>query len=75
MTFLLLFLEFLQTGLFSVGGGYATLHVLAKDHERYPDWFGRSSSPISPPLQNTPGPVGVNAQRLQATARRAFPAH
>ena len=37
-TYLLLFYEFLKTGLFSVGGGYATLPFLFHMTENY-DWF------------------------------------
>ena len=62
MTYLLLFLEFLQTGLFSVGGGYATLPFLQKIMERYPDWFGSLQlADIAAIAETTPGPVGVNA--------------
>ncbi|MEN6418852.1 MAG: chromate transporter [Clostridiaceae bacterium] len=62
MTYLLLFLEFFQTGLFSVGGGYATLPFLQKIMERYPDWFGSLQlADIAAIAETTPGPVGVNA--------------
>lgn len=62
MTYLLLFLEFFQTGLFAVGGGYATLPFLQKMMERYPDWFGTLHlADITAIAEATPGPVGVNA--------------
>lgn len=58
--FLLLILEFLKTGLFAVGGGYATLPYLHQMAVKY-DWFTLND------LQNfiaisevTPGPVGIN---------------
>ncbi len=62
MTYLLLFLEFFQTGLFSVGGGYATLPYIQKMIERYPSWFGSLHlADITAIAEATPGPVGVNA--------------
>ena len=62
MTYLLLFLEFFQTGLFAVGGGYATLPFIQKMMERYPDWFGTLRlADITAISEATPGPVGVNA--------------
>ena len=62
MTYLLLFLEFFQTGLFAVGGGYATLPFIQKMMERYPEWFGTLRlADITAISEATPGPVGVNA--------------
>lgn len=58
--FLLLMFEFLKTGIFAVGGGYATLPYLHEMAVHY-DWFTLND------LQNfiaisevTPGPVGIN---------------
>ena len=62
MTYLLLFWEFFQTGLFAIGGGYATLPFIQKMMERYPDWFGTLRlADIAAISEATPGPVGVNA--------------
>ena len=62
MTYLLLFLEFFQTGLFAVGGGYSTLPFIQKMMERYPAWFGTIQlADIAAIAEATPGPVGVNA--------------
>jgi chromate transporter len=62
MTYLLLFWEFFQTGLFAVGGGYSTLPFLQKIMERYPAWFGTLQlADIAAIAEATPGPVGVNA--------------
>ena len=62
MTYLLLFLEFFQTGLFAIGGGYATLPFIQKMMERYPAWFGTLRlADIAAISEATPGPVGVNA--------------
>lgn len=60
MTYLLLFVEFFKTGLFSVGGGLATLPFLYEMADKYP-WFDR---PILADMiaisESTPGPIGVN---------------
>lgn len=60
MTYLLLFIEFFKTGLFSVGGGLATLPFLYEMADKYP-WFDR---PILADMiaisESTPGPIGVN---------------
>lgn len=62
MTLLLLFWEFLQTGLFAIGGGLATLPFLQKMLERYPDWFGALQvADIAAIAESTPGPIAVNA--------------
>lgn len=58
--YLLLFWEFFKTGLFSVGGGLATIPFLYEMMEKY-HWFTQSGLlnmiAIS---ESTPGPVGVN---------------
>jgi chromate transporter len=62
MTILILFWEFLQTGLFAIGGGLATLPFLQKMLERYPDWFGALQvADIAAIAESTPGPIAVNA--------------
>lgn len=62
MTVLALFWEFLQTGLFAIGGGLATLPFLQKMIERYPDWFGTLQvADIAAIAESTPGPIAVNA--------------
>lgn len=57
---LTLFLEFFKTGLFSVGGGLATIPFLTEMMERY-HWFTEQDLlnmiAIS---ESTPGPIGVN---------------
>ena len=59
-TYLLLFYEFLKTGLFSVGGGYATLPFLFHMTENY-DWFTKEELTNMIAISNiTPGPVGIN---------------
>lgn len=60
MLWLTLFFEFFKTGLFSIGGGLATIPFLYEMMERY-HWFSESDLlnmiAIS---ESTPGPVGVN---------------
>ena len=60
MILLTLFLEFFKIGLFSVGGGLATLPFLYELADKY-DWFTRveliDMIAIS---ESTPGPLGVN---------------
>lgn len=60
MIYLRLFLEFFHTGLFSVGGGYATLPFLYNMADRT-GWF--TAAQIADMLavsESTPGPIGVN---------------
>lgn len=59
MTILKLFYEFFVTGLFSIGGGYATLPFLYSMAERY-DWFDRALiSDMIAISESTPGPIGI----------------
>ncbi len=62
MTYLLLFYEFAKIGLFSIGGGLATIPFLQDISLRYPHWFSQEELinmiAIS---QSTPGPIGINA--------------
>lgn len=60
MTFLLLFLEFFKTGLFSIGGGMATLPFLNEMAQNY-TWFTvEQLSDMIAISESTPGPIGVN---------------
>ncbi len=61
MTILLLMYEFFKTGLFSIGGGLATLPFLYEMSSRHPDWF--TSADIADMIaisESTPGPIGIN---------------
>lgn len=53
--------EYLQVGLFAVGGGLATIPFLEDIATRHPDWFTleelRSFVAVS---ESTPGPIGIN---------------
>lgn len=57
---LILFWEFFLTGLFSVGGGLATIPFLYEMMEKY-QWFTRSDLLNMIAISEaTPGPIGVN---------------
>lgn len=60
MQLLILFWEFFKIGLFSIGGGLATLPFLYALAEKYP-WFDTSQIPDMIAIsESTPGPMGVN---------------
>ena len=61
MIFLQLFFEFFKVGLFSVGGGLATIPFLYDLATRHPDWY--TSADVADMIaisESTPGPIGVN---------------
>lgn len=61
LKFLLMCWEFFTTGLFSVGGGLATLPFLTQMSKDYPDWFSLSElADMVAVAESTPGPIGVN---------------
>jgi len=58
---LLLCFEFLKIGLFSFGGGLATLPFLHRISETYPHWFTSEQLVNMIAIsESTPGPLGVN---------------
>lgn len=60
MIYLVLFWEFFKTGLFSIGGGLATIPFLMDMADRY-DWFTRADlSNMIAVSESTPGPIGIN---------------
>lgn len=60
MIYLLLFWEFFKTGLFSVGGGLATIPFLMKMSDTY-GWFTTEElSNMIAVSESTPGPIGIN---------------
>ncbi len=60
MTYLLLFWEFFKTGLFSVGGGLATLPFLSEMAGRT-GWFtAQQLTDMLAVSESTPGPIGIN---------------
>ena len=59
-TFGLLVYEFFKTGLFSIGGGLATIPFLREMAVKYP-WFSLNIlSDMIAVSESTPGPIGVN---------------
>ena len=60
ITYLKLFLEFFHIGLFSFGGGYATLPFLYHIAEIHKWYTTRQLSDMIALSSITPGPVGVN---------------
>ncbi|WP_317855407.1 chromate transporter [Chakrabartyella piscis] len=58
--FLTLFWEFFEIGLFSVGGGLATLPFLYRLAEKYPWFTTEAISDMIAISESTPGPMGVN---------------
>ena len=61
MIYLSLFYEFFKIGLFSIGGGLATLPFLYKLVETHPHWL--SAQTIADMIaisESTPGPIGIN---------------
>ncbi|NLZ76840.1 MAG: chromate transporter [Spirochaetales bacterium] len=61
MIHLTLFLEFFKIGLFSVGGGLATLPFLYKLAEKRPDWLSLETiADMIAISESTPGPIGIN---------------
>jgi len=61
MIFLRLFYEFLKTGLFSVGGGLATLPFLRDIANKYPWFTPEDLLDMIAVSESTPGPIGVNS--------------
>ncbi len=60
MTYLLICWEFFKTGLFSIGGGLATLPFLFAMAEKY-GWFTTDQlTQMIAISESTPGPIGVN---------------
>ncbi len=61
MLLLQLYFEFFKVGLFSVGGGLATIPFLYDLASRRPDWFTASDvADMIAISESTPGPIGVN---------------
>lgn len=60
MTYILLFWEFFKMGLFSFGGGMATIPFLYTMAEKY-TWFSKDViMDMIAIAESTPGPIGVN---------------
>ena len=61
MIYLKLFFEYFKIGLFSVGGGLATLPFIYELQSTYPTWFTLNDiTNMIAVSESTPGPMGVN---------------
>ena len=61
MIYLLLYYEFFKIGLFSVGGGLATIPFLYDLASRRPEWYTAGDvADMIAISESTPGPIGVN---------------
>lgn len=61
MIYLSLFFEFFKIGLFSVGGGLATIPFLYDLASRHPEWYtAQDVADMIAISESTPGPIGVN---------------
>ena len=60
MIYLLLIIEYFKTGLFSFGGGYATIPFLYHISETYGWYSSKQLAEMIAVASITPGPVGVN---------------
>ena len=73
-TLLLLFLEFVKAGLFSIGGGLATIPFLSEMERNYPGWFEQYKlSDIIAVAESTPGPIGINAATFAGFSAAGIP--
>ncbi|MBR5774551.1 MAG: chromate transporter [Clostridia bacterium] len=60
MIYFILFLEFFKTGLFSIGGGLATVPFLAELGEKYGWYTTEKLADMIAVAESTPGPIGIN---------------
>lgn len=73
MIYLTLFLEFFKIGLFSIGGGMATVPFLMELAEKYP-WFTASElANMIAISESTPGPIGINMATYAGYNAAGFP--
>jgi chromate transporter len=73
MIYITLIYEFLKIGLFSIGGGLATLPFLYQAADRYP-WFTHEMlTDMIAISQSTPGPIGLNMATYAGYAAAGVP--
>lgn len=73
MIFLTLFLEFFKIGLFSVGGGLATIPFLMEFAGKY-DWLTHEMlTDMIAVSEATPGPIGINLATYSGFAAAGVP--
>ena len=71
--FLQLFLQFFHVGIFSFGGGYATLPFLYAISENYHWYTTKQLTDMLAISSITPGPVGVNVATFAGFATSGIP--
>ena len=75
MIYLQLFCSFLQIGLFSFGGGYASLPLIEDQVTNFHHWMTVPEfTDLITISQMTPGPIAVNSATFVGFALREFPA-
>ena len=73
MLYLQLFWEFFKTGLFSIGGGMATLPFLY-DMADKTGWFTRAQlADMIAVSESTPGPIAINCATFAGYRRKGLP--
>ncbi len=60
LTYITIIYEFFKVGLFSIGGGLATLPFLFELAEKYPWFTSEELTNMIAVSESTPGPIGVN---------------
>jgi len=74
MIYFRLFLAFLYIGLFTIGGGYASLPIIEEQIVRLHGWLNASEfTDLITISQITPGPIAINAATFVGTKVAGFP--
>lgn len=74
MIYLQLFLSFLQVGLFSIGGGYASMPIIQSQVIDKYGWLTMSEfSDLTSIAEMTPGPIALNAATFVGSNIAGFP--
>ncbi|MDR1531579.1 MAG: chromate transporter [Clostridiales bacterium] len=73
MIFITLIYEFFKTGLFAIGGGYATIPYLQAMAEKYPWFTNETLMDMIAISESTPGPIGINMATYAGWAAAGIP--
>jgi len=74
MIYLELFWSFFQVGLFTVGGGYASLPLIQNQVVHYHSWLTLAEfTDLITISQMTPGPIAINSATFVGTRIAGFP--
>ena len=74
MSLLILIFEFFKIGLFSIGGGLATLPFLYRLADKYP-WFSAKQIPDMIAVSESTPPLGINMATYGLSAQRRYRKH